>query len=100
MSHSASGADPGGKGNPQGQLSGKFVADVALRKSGGFAISVPETEAVEDVAEMGRFGLYLETSSAIVYGCLQKAVREDRIGAKDTVLLVLTSNGYKNRILE
>ena len=73
---------------------------VALRKSGGFAISVPETEAVEDVAEMGRFGLYLETSSAIVYGCLQKAVREDRIGAKDTVLLVLTSNGYKNKMLE
>ena len=73
---------------------------VALRESGGFAVSVPEQEAGEDVAEMGRYGLYLETSAAIVYGCLKKAVRAGSIGPKDSVLLVLTSNGYKNKILE
>ena len=73
---------------------------VALQESCGFAISVPETEAVKNVAEMGRYGLYLETSAAIVYGCLRKAVCEGMLSAKDRVLLVLTSNGYKNRILE
>ena len=71
----------------------------ALKETGGFAVSVPDSEAVDDVSEMGRYGLYLETSSAIVYGCLKKALREGRVHKEDRVLLVLTSNGYKNVIL-
>ena len=72
---------------------------VALKSTGGFAVSVPDSEAVDDVPEMGRYGLYLETSSAIVYGCLKKALREEKVGREERVLLVLTSNGYKNVIL-
>ena len=73
-----------------------WQAEYALRKSGGFAISVSQEEAVASVRMMARHGLYLETSSAIVHPCLQKAVREKRIPAEASVLLVLTSSGYKN----
>ena len=81
-----------------GGATATWQSEVALRETKGFAVSVPDHEAVEDVAEMGRYGLYLETSSAIVYGCLKKAVREGFIRENDSVLLVLTSNGYKNAV--
>ena len=72
-------------------------AEYALRRSGGFAVSVSQEEAVASVSKMARRGLYLETSSAIVYPCLQKAVGQKRIPAEARVLLILTSNGYKNK---
>lgn len=70
----------------------------ALKKSNGFAVSVSQAEAVASVEKMARHGLYLETSSAIVHPCLHKALNEGRIDPRDTVLMVLTSYGYKNDI--
>ena len=73
-----------------------WQAEFALRKSGGFALSVSQKEAVDSVEQMARHGLYLETSSSIVYPCLRKAVYEHRIPESASVLMILTSHGYKN----
>ena len=73
-----------------------WQAEFALRKSGGFALSVSQKEAVDSVEQMARHGLYLETSSSIVYPCLRKAVYEHRIPETASVLMILTSHGYKN----
>ena len=68
----------------------------ALRKSGGFAVSVPQKEAIESVGRMARYGLYLETSSSIVLPCLEKLLKKSVICYDSRVLFILTSNGYKN----
>lgn len=73
-----------------------WQAEYALRNSGGCAVSVSQEDAVQSVAEMGRFGLYLETSSALVYPCLKKLLEKGTIPKEASVLMVLTSNGYKN----
>ena len=73
-----------------------FQAETALRGSGGFAVSVSQAAALASVAQMARHGLYLETSSAIVYPCVQKALAEKKLSSEASVLLVLTSHGYKN----
>ena len=51
---------------------------------------------MDSVEKMARHGLYLETSSSIVYPCLRKAVYEHRIPESASVLMILTSHGYKN----
>lgn len=79
-----------------GGVTATYQSEYALRESGGFAVSVPQEEAVAAVKKMARHGLYLESSSAIVHPCLQKALGEGRISPRSSVLLVLTSSGYKN----
>ena len=74
-----------------------WQAEYALRKSGGFAVSVSREDALDSVGKMARHGLYLETSSSIVYPCLKKALRDGKLPPSATVLLILTSCGYKNR---
>lgn len=73
-----------------------YQAEYALRHSDGFALSVSQEEAVQSVAQMAAFGLYLEASSSIVYPCLKKAIEQDLIPREASVLFILTSNGYKN----
>lgn len=71
---------------------------VALRGSGGFAVSAEGADAAVCVREFGGFGLYLETSSAIVGECVRRALKQGKLSPEDSVMLVLTSNGYKNRV--
>ncbi len=75
-----------------------YQAEYALRNSNGFAISVSGDKVEEAIKAMGRHGLYLESSSAIVYHCVQKALLAGKLTTKDSVMLMLTSSGYKNKI--
>lgn len=68
----------------------------ALKKSQGFAVSAADFDVSEAVKALGRHGLFLETSSAVVYPCLQRALRQGKIKKDSSILLVLTSSGYKN----
>ena len=68
----------------------------ALRESGGFALSASDTDIRDAVHAMASHGLYLETSSAVVYPCAKKAQKQGLISSHASVLFVLTSNGYKN----
>jgi len=73
-----------------------YQAELALRNTEGFAVSVSQQQALQAVKELSSYGLYLETSSAIVLPCLKKAMEEGKLPPGASVLLVLTSNGYKN----
>lgn len=73
-----------------------YQSKIALEKSGGFAISVPADAVLPDVRTMASHGLYLETSSAIVYSCVRRAIETGRIPKDASVLVVATSHGYKN----
>ncbi len=73
-----------------------YQSYIALKESDGFAIDVPQDQVLNDVLKMASYGYYLEASSAIVYSSLKKAVEQKLIPENASVLLVLTSHGYKN----
>ncbi len=73
-----------------------YQSQVALEGSGGFAISADQALAYDYVDELAHYGLYVETSSALALACLKKAIAEGKISKGSSVLLVLTSNGFKN----
>lgn len=74
-----------------------YQSYVAVRDSGGFAIDVPQDNVIDDVIQMAHLGMYLETSSSIVFSALKTAA-EKRILDKDcTILLIATSSGFKNK---
>ncbi len=88
-----------GKGDKTPSIAGTTVTIqslLALEKTGGFAVSVSQAEAESSVGEMGRHGLYLETSSALLLPALKKLVRDGRIPKKASVVLTATSHGFKN----
>ena len=68
----------------------------ALKNSRGFAISAPREDVLDSVRAFGKHGLYLETSSAILLNCLKKAKARRLLSPEASILLILTSNGYKN----
>lgn len=70
----------------------------ALKGTDGFAISPVGMEAEEAMLAMGRHGLFLESSSAVVYPCVKRALELGYLRSEQTVLAVLTSNGYKSEL--
>lgn len=70
----------------------------ALRETEGFAVSPVGMGAEEAMLAMGRHGLFLESSSAVVYPCVKQALRLGYLQPEQTVLAVLTSNGYKSEL--
>ena len=69
---------------------------LALQGSGGFAVNIPQENVVDNISSMARYGLYLESSSAILYGALKKTILEKRIPSDASVVLIATSHGFKN----
>lgn len=68
----------------------------AIKGSNGFAVSAPDADIFQAVKSMGRYGLFLETSSAIVYPCIKNALMSGLMPSNSSVMFILTSNGYKN----
>lgn len=73
-----------------------YQSQLALEGSGGFAVSVSQNEVMDHVSAMAGYGLYLETSSAAVYGGLKKAMEAGKIPSGASVVLISTSHGFKN----
>lgn len=69
---------------------------LALRKSNGFAVSVPSSLAEASVCELAENGIYLETSSALPLGGLKRLVKEKKVPESASVMLIATSHGFKN----
>jgi threonine synthase len=67
-----------------------------LLQSGGGAVDVQGEAAVQAQREMARRGLYLESSSAVVWAAVKQLQASGKIGKEDRVVMVGTSNGYKN----
>ncbi len=88
-----------GRGDKTPSIAGTTVTIqslLALEKTGGFAVSVSQEEAKRSVGEMGKHGLYLEASSALLLPALKKLLRAGRIPKRASVMLVATSHGFKN----
>lgn len=68
----------------------------ALRESGGFAVSVPQDLVEPSIRELGGYGLYLESSSALPIACLRKLRQEGTVPEGAGVLVIATSHGFKN----
>lgn len=73
-----------------------YQSYAAVRDSGGFAIDVPQGNVIDDVRQMAHFGLYLETSSSIVFSALKKAAEKRILDKSCRILLIATSSGFKN----
>lgn len=69
---------------------------LALEATKGFAVSADMQQVDRSVRMMAVQGLYLENSSALVYACLEKAVRTGQIENGANVVLIATSHGFKN----
>lgn len=73
-----------------------FQSLVALRESGGGAVDVAGVNAVDGQNKLARRGLYLESSSAVVWAAVKQLKATGAIGEQDRVVLIGTSNGYKD----
>ncbi|WP_100066120.1 pyridoxal-phosphate dependent enzyme [Miniphocaeibacter massiliensis] len=69
---------------------------VALNRSKGYAVSVSQEEAILNTKELSKSGIFLEGSSAIVYGGIKKLVKEGKIPKNEEVVLIMTSYGSRN----
>lgn len=73
-----------------------YQSYLALKESGGLAVSVPEQEAVGEVEELAAHGYYLEASSAINIGGLKKLRSQGQIEEGAKAVFISTSSGVKN----
>ncbi|MEN6383847.1 MAG: pyridoxal-phosphate dependent enzyme [Phycisphaerales bacterium] len=68
----------------------------AINNSKGSAISICQNDVLENQKDLAQIGLYLESSSATVSGALAKLIENKTIPPESDVLLIATSNGYKD----
>lgn len=73
-----------------------YQAHLAIRASKGFAVDVPQSQVINDVRQMAHFGLYLEASSSVVFSALTMAAMNKIPDKNCRILLIATSNGFKN----
>jgi len=71
-----------------------YQALAALRKTGGSAIPVDESQVLEDQHLLARHGLYLELSSISAFTAARALARSNE-GAKLRIVCLATSLGYK-----
>jgi threonine synthase len=67
----------------------------AIRGSGGAAVAVEEADLRAATLALAATGLYVEPTCGQVVPALEHFVREGRVGAGDTVAVVLTGSGLK-----
>ncbi|MTK10555.1 MAG: pyridoxal-phosphate dependent enzyme [Clostridiaceae bacterium] len=74
-----------------------YQSYLAIRDSGGFAVDIPQGNVIDDVRQMAHLGLYLETSSAIVFSALKRAIEKRILDKNCRILIIGTSGGFKNK---
>ncbi len=74
-----------------------FMAAVAVKESGGYAMAVTDGEIISAQKEFIKLtGILCEPSSASVFAAYKKLTAEDKLGSKDKNLLLITGNGLKD----
>lgn len=73
-----------------------YQAMLAIRCSGGGAIPVDEDAVVSDQRTLAEAGYYTELSSAAILTGLRRLQKEGHVSPSDRVVLIATSNGYKD----
>lgn len=67
-----------------------------LRETGGFCEQVSEAEIALAKAEIGREGIGCEPASAVTLAGLKKLVRQGKVHASESVVLLLTGHSLKD----
>lgn len=67
-----------------------------IRKSGGTAVMLQESEIEQATCELAEQGIYAEPAGAVGMGALQKLRHSDVIKKEDTVVVLVTGTGFKN----
>jgi threonine synthase len=68
----------------------------AATQTGGAYITVPDSEILNSIADLGAVGIFAEPAGATSYAGLVKAVRYGLIKSGDPVLVMNTGNGLKD----
>ncbi len=74
-----------------------FMANEALKKSGGFGVRIDDYDTLKFQRELSsKFGFLVEPAAAITFACADYLIESGLVSAKDNVLLMLTGNGLKD----
>jgi threonine synthase len=68
----------------------------AARETGGTYITVPDSEILKAIAELGKVGIFAEPAASTAYAGLVKAVEEKLVGPDDPILVLNTGSGLKD----
>jgi threonine synthase len=68
----------------------------AARETGGTYLTVPDSEILTAIAELGKVGIFAEPAASTAYAGLVKAVAENLVTADDPVLVLSTGSGLKD----
>ena len=68
----------------------------AIRATGGGAVVVDDRAVERDQTRLARHGCYAELSSAATLTGLELLLNDGRVSRKDRIVLIATSNGYKD----
>jgi threonine synthase len=72
-----------------------YQSVLAVQASGGGAVVVDDGTVMRDQQRLAHHGCYMESASAATLTGLEILLREGRISSGDRVVLIATSNGYK-----
>ncbi|MEP6754487.1 MAG: pyridoxal-phosphate dependent enzyme, partial [Chthonomonadales bacterium] len=81
-------------GNP---ADGYFAAET-VRKSGGWAADVIDSDIIEGIRLLGRTeGIFTETAGGVTVAVTKRFAEEGRFQAEDVVVIAITGNGLKTQ---
>jgi len=68
----------------------------AARDTGGTYLTVPDSDILTAIADLGRVGIFAEPAAATAYAGLVKAVDQSLVSSDDPVLVLSTGSGLKD----
>ena len=68
----------------------------AAAQTGGAYLTVPDSDILSAIAELGRVGIFAEPAGATAYAGMLKALRQGLISPDDPVVVINTGSGLKD----
>lgn len=68
----------------------------AANQTGGAYLTVKDTEIIEAIAELGKYGIFAEPAGSTAFAGLKKAIKKGIIQSNDPVVVINTGNGLKD----
>ncbi len=68
----------------------------AARQTNGAYITVPDSEILKAIADLGRVGIFAEPAGATAYAGLKKALQQGLVTPDDPILVLNTGSGLKD----
>jgi threonine synthase len=68
----------------------------AAKQTGGAYITVPDSDIIASIADLGKVGIFAEPAGSTAYAGLKKAIQQGLITSSDPVVVINTGNGLKD----